>query len=54
MNIKKEELNFYTIQGYNTHILTRETSRGGGILIYAKDKLNYEAQINNTGSMEPV
>lgn len=52
INIKKEELSFYQIIGYNIH--TREISRGGGILIYAKNGLNFDARIVNTEAVETL
>lgn len=51
VNVKQEELSFYSIPGYNMHSNTREESRGGGVLMYAKDTLNFAAEEgDNTAS----
>lgn len=51
VNIKKEEIPLYRIGDYDTYWNTRETRKGGGILIYAKKELNFSASnINGTAS----
>lgn len=49
INIKQEEVSIYTIDGYDMHWNTRETSKGGGILIYTKKEINFSS-INITGN----
>ncbi|KAI5633617.1 rab-GTPase-TBC domain-containing protein [Phthorimaea operculella] len=43
VNIKHEELSSYSIEGYDMYTNTRESSKGGGVIIYAKSTLNFTA-----------
>lgn len=54
ININREELSFYRISGYSMYSFTRESTRGGGILIYASNRLSFEAEIVNTEAMETL
>lgn len=54
VNIKREELSFYTIDGYNLHAETRENQRGGGVLIYTKESLNFEAKPIECSASEAI
>lgn len=44
INVKQDELRFYEIDGYDMHSYTRETRRGGGLLVYCKSSLNAETE----------
>ena len=45
INIKKEEIERYDISGYTNTTITREsTTRGGGIMVFTKKKLNIEVK----------
>lgn len=54
VNIKNEEMSFYQIPGYNAVIRTRETMRGGGILIYVKECLLFNTFDVNTDALESI
>jgi hypothetical protein len=45
VNIREQELPLYKLENYDTHVMTRETSRGGGILVYVRKKFNFAATI---------
>lgn len=45
VNIKKEEVSLYMIPGYLVFPYTREMRRGGGILVYVRDDLQYTTEI---------
>lgn len=44
INIKKDEVCFYKLEGYSSYAYTRETRRGGGLLIYAKKELLFSSE----------
>lgn len=54
VNIKREELALYAISGYNIHANLRETKKGGGIIIYAKENLNFDVDIIDTSAAETL
>lgn len=52
VNVKEDELSLYCIEGYNQFANTRENTRGGGVLIYAKENLIFNANKTLTSSVE--
>lgn len=52
VNIKENELALYHIKGYNIFANTRENKRGGGVLIYVKEYLMFNASKTLTSSLE--
>ena len=45
INIKKEEIELYTLSGYTNKTLTREeTRRGGGLMLFIKNTLEVEVR----------
>jgi hypothetical protein len=53
INIKKEELFLYNLEGYNIYTRTREDRRGGGLLIYTKPELLTE-KLNTRGHTSEI
>lgn len=54
INIKEEEICLYAIPGYDSYAYTRETCRGGGILVYHKEILSLEFLTLPTTSFEAI
>lgn len=52
INIKRDELSFYAINGYNLYANTRENKRGGGVLMYIKENINCEVETADTTASE--
>lgn len=54
LNIKNEEICLFPIPGYDNYAYSRETSQGGGISVYYKEKLILEPFILPTTAFEAV
>ncbi|CAG9137648.1 unnamed protein product [Plutella xylostella] len=52
INIKEHEVPLYNIPGFNSYHNTRSRSKGGGILIYVKETLQFYPTINNGWATE--
>ena len=50
-NISNNENNIYNIQGFNSVFLNRE-GKGGGIVVYIKENINYTQLSSNPNSFE--
>lgn len=53
-NITDNETSLYTIKGFHSEFKNRETRRGGGIAIYVKNSLTYEAKYTQTLTFESL
>lgn len=54
INTQKSELPLYQLEDYNTFINTRETQRGGGILVYVRKKYEFQSINVNTNTCEVI
>lgn len=52
INIKTEEATMYKIDGYKMFCNARQKNKGGGVLIYAKEELNFDADIHDSLASE--
>lgn len=52
VNIKEDEVSCYNVNGYSTYSKTRESTRGGGLLIYVKSQVNFTMEDVNYLGME--
>ncbi|CAH2092606.1 unnamed protein product [Euphydryas editha] len=54
INIKKDEVAHYSITGYTMYANTREEQRGGGVIIYIKENINFTADTLEISASETL
>lgn len=54
VNIKENEKCAFQLDGFNMFSLLREGRRGGGIIVYVKEGINFDLEISNLRSCECV
>ena len=54
INIKEEEIGFYSIPGFNGEFFNRKNMRGGGLAAYVKDNLKYTCLFPTNSTFESI